>query len=312
MDNLGQDNKNNLANDIAATRARIGSELNELSDRVKPDALSEGITQSAKDALNVTQEAVLNNAHSLNDAVARQLDTAGSKLIESISKNPLPAALIGLGIGFLALRSKKAALVQENHQDLYDGKVEQPKASHDESLDQHGQEVDDVFPLDAHNPQQFREGKSDHQRRVISLKTDRQVNTLNSEVEGLGVTNKAPKQGTNKVTDFVEKQPLLAGGIALVTGLAFATLLPSTQQEKRTLAKQSQALIDGVKEKSTTIAEQIKTSAEDAVENVQEAGQELPVFVHNSKEGLSKTLREVAAKSQATVKEIAQHSSVNL
>lgn len=90
---------------IAATRARIGADLDALAYRLSPERFRE----RARGSLEEVQEVVMSTVQEVAQAVAERTKEASSSFFELAKANPLPAALIGLGLGLLAAGGATAA-----------------------------------------------------------------------------------------------------------------------------------------------------------------------------------------------------------
>ncbi len=84
--------------DIDQTRASVGNKIDQLQARLDPNRLKEQAQESVQEMLSDT-------ANSVTDYVRTHKDEMLSSLGDSARRNPLPTALIGLGVGWLILES---------------------------------------------------------------------------------------------------------------------------------------------------------------------------------------------------------------
>jgi gas vesicle protein len=94
-----------IEQEIARTRARISEDIDAISYQLNPQRFRE----RAEDTLHTAQEAVMSTLHEVTDSVTNTVKETSSTVFDTIRQNPLPAALIGLGIGLLAAGSATAA-----------------------------------------------------------------------------------------------------------------------------------------------------------------------------------------------------------
>src|ERR687886_211968 len=80
--------------EIAETRERLGDTIEEIGERLNPRHIKEQVKQNVREA---TIGRVENMAHS---AVDRVNDTRRT-ITDTIRDNPIPAALVGVGLGWL-------------------------------------------------------------------------------------------------------------------------------------------------------------------------------------------------------------------
>lgn len=85
---------------IDYTRAQMGSTIQAISERLSPDNLIEQAKSSAK-------EATVGRINDMKNEANRRVEGASSSLSQTIRDNPLPVAVIGLGLGWLFLSERK-------------------------------------------------------------------------------------------------------------------------------------------------------------------------------------------------------------
>ncbi len=101
---------------IDHTRAQMAGTLNEISERLSPDNL----IQQAKDS---AKEATVGKIKDVRNMANRKVDGMSSNLSQTIRDNPLPVAVIGLGLGWLLIsdRNKRDDYRSDNYDYRYGG-----------------------------------------------------------------------------------------------------------------------------------------------------------------------------------------------
>jgi gas vesicle protein len=84
--------------DIDQTRASVGEKIDQLQARLDPSRLKQ-------QAQETVQEMFTDTANSMTDYVKTHKDELVSSLADAARRNPLPTALVGLGVGWLILES---------------------------------------------------------------------------------------------------------------------------------------------------------------------------------------------------------------
>jgi len=84
--------------DIDQTRASVGDKIDQLQARLDPNRLK-------AQAQETVQEMLTDTANSMTDYVKTHKDEMVNSLADAARRNPLPTALIGLGVGWLILES---------------------------------------------------------------------------------------------------------------------------------------------------------------------------------------------------------------
>lgn len=157
-----------IESDIRRTRDRMGHEIEAIGDKFRP----ERITQRAK------------------DAVSRK----GANVFRTAKENPLPAAIVALGLTLLF-----RARAKENDRDMEGN---------------------------GH-------GFTDKTRELAGNAKEK-------------VQEKAKRTG-NKLQEFFESNPLIAGAGVVVLGAAVGALIPETEKEKRLMGNARDEIVEKAK-----------------------------------------------------------------
>jgi len=89
---------NEIRADIDQTRASVGDKIDQLQARLDPNRLKQQAQETVQEMLNDT-------ASSMTEYVKVHKDEMVTSLADAARRNPLPTALVGLGIGWLILES---------------------------------------------------------------------------------------------------------------------------------------------------------------------------------------------------------------
>jgi len=92
--------------DIDQTRASVGDKIDQLQARLDPNRLKQQAQETVQEMLNDT-------AGSMTEYVKTHKDEMVTSLADAARRNPLPTALIGLGLGWLILESMAGNRPQE-------------------------------------------------------------------------------------------------------------------------------------------------------------------------------------------------------
>jgi uncharacterized protein YjbJ (UPF0337 family) len=99
-DRYGHHEENQSSNEIRAdidqTRASVGNKIDQLQARLDPNRLKQ-------QAQETVQEMISDTANSMTEYVRTHKDEMVNSLADAARRNPLPTALVGLGVGWLLL-----------------------------------------------------------------------------------------------------------------------------------------------------------------------------------------------------------------
>jgi ElaB/YqjD/DUF883 family membrane-anchored ribosome-binding protein/F0F1-type ATP synthase assembly protein I len=94
---------------IAQTRSQMDATLDAIQERLRPERVK---AQAMEQAKEVVRDATVGKAE---EAVSGATDAAkgvGATMIETIKQNPIPAALVGIGLGWLLYKSQSSTTDQ--------------------------------------------------------------------------------------------------------------------------------------------------------------------------------------------------------
>lgn len=113
--NYSDESPDAIKADIARTRQDMGNKLNRIQNRLSP----ENLKVQAQDAV---REFVNENTESLRNYLSEHSKEIGTGVAHAIKRNPIPAALVGLGLGWLLVESMGSNdSAQQNRPTYYRG-----------------------------------------------------------------------------------------------------------------------------------------------------------------------------------------------
>ncbi|MDX1415805.1 MAG: DUF3618 domain-containing protein [Candidatus Promineifilaceae bacterium] len=96
---------------IARTRAQMGRTLNEIQDRLSPENIRQQTQESIK-------EATVEKVEQMAQTAERKVNNWRSNAVQTVKDNPVPMAMIGLGLGWLLL-SDNSSREEESYRYSY-------------------------------------------------------------------------------------------------------------------------------------------------------------------------------------------------
>lgn len=105
-----------IRQDIDQTRQSVGNKIDEIQARLDPNRLKQQAAESV-------QEVLTDTANSVTDYVRSHREDITTSLADAARRNPLPAALVGVGIGWLILESVsggKSSRRENRHEDRWE------------------------------------------------------------------------------------------------------------------------------------------------------------------------------------------------
>lgn len=267
--------------DIERTRERMSSNIDALGNRLSP----ENLKQHAKDAISGKAQDVVAN-------VGDQARQTGSKVLEFITKNPLPVAAVGLGaIWLFTLRKGSEVSGDRMARFAYTGPERREPNGHpglgrrlvDRAGSMRHAVSDAVSDAASHAGERAGELKDRVQERAGEL--------------GHSAKDKA-RDARGGLEQMMHENPLALVAGAAVIGLALGMLLPETEPERKAMGSTRDELADRVQE----TASRVKDAAIDAGRDVKEAVRD---EVSQRGPEVKHTLKDAAANVGQQIKESA-------
>ena len=229
-----------IRTEIEETRLEMGGTLSELGDRLEPSHLMDQAKENVREA---TIGRVEETAKGMSDMV-----------METIKRNPIPAALAGAGL----------AMLWTNRSSGHNG---------DSSERRYGAYYGTTSSYGQHQPYgQQRQGVGDRVGEAAS-KVGETVGQVGDNVSRtMGDVGENVGQGIGQVGGqldrFMHASPLAMGAIALGAGALVGAILPETRQEREMLSdagRQIGTVVRDAVDQATTKAEEAMDTAEEKV-----------------------------------------------
>jgi hypothetical protein len=234
--------------------------------------MAKGATATAADALHSAVDYVTGkagpSAETAMEKIAPAVDTAkavgvtakgaGATIVDTVRRNPLPAAMIGFGLGWLALSLRKrqnGGSSLNERESTYDGR--------------RGRAYRRPLSEDVRHA-------TSSQRAIVTAAT----NALHGAGDamnhfGTGARDKASdlavatkekaQEGYSALDRWVHENPLAAGAAALLVGAAVGLALPATAKENEVLGPKRDELARKSAETAQYVVGKVQTAAEKAI-----------------------------------------------
>jgi len=259
------ENTEQLRADIEDTRADMTQTINEIQERLSPENLVGQVKETVREAtIGKVEKAVGRFGETLSEVTEPALEMAGragnaikevgTTVGDQIWKNPIPMALIGLGVGMLVMKnyrgqsygssSPKREFPQGRRTNYAVGDVGQPRQT------QQSAGAAGTF-------NQVGTSALNQVKETASDLANRSTQTFNE------LSTKA-KDGASRVGGMMRDNPLAAGAIAMAAGTAVGLLVPSTRIESEYIGETGERLV-----------ERVEDVARDALDKVQDAAKQM-------------------------------------
>lgn len=218
-----------IRRDIEQTRARMGETIETLGDRLNPSRLRQQVKDNVR-------EATIGRMKTMADNARNRMTQGGRGLVETVKENPIPAAMIVGGLGWLLFGSRR----QES--------AESP-------------EPPGMARRAAGSTQAAAHRVAESTGAAAHRVADR------SQVVAQRVTR--------RVSETYDESPLILGAFAAAAGLAIGMSVPASRREAALMGAKRDELVERAKERVQDTAERAKHAAARAVPEVRDTLREV-------------------------------------
>ncbi len=234
--------------EIDRTRAGMSETVDAIQERLSPENLKE----QAKDRVR--------------EATVGKAQEAGSGIVETIRANPLPAALTGIGLGWLLVSARRQSSGQERYRDRAYG---YPPAY-------------DRVPPDYDYPPRYEEGRGTSgpsAGQAMERARDGVGGTATQAQDRAGQAASQARDRVSRLGDqaryqaqrasggfqrMLRENPLAVGALAVGAGAAAGLAIPQTSQEHEVMGEARDTLVEKAQETAQDAQQRVQRVAGEA------------------------------------------------
>jgi len=230
--------------EIEDTRAEMSQTINEIQERLSPEHLMGQVKETVREATIGKVERVMETIGEVTEPAREAMSRAGSTIKEagtsvgnSMWRNPIPLALIGLGVGMLWMKSRRG----DGYTDWSRSTSLSPKRQNLSGTSQTNQ----MGQMRTTTGGAYNEGTFD-------------------QVKETALGSKARESATevsNRFGQLLRENPLAVGAVAVAAGTAVGLALPSTRFESEYIGETSERLVDRAEEVARGAIDKVQDAA---------------------------------------------------
>ena len=287
--NADEGNTEEIKSGIEQPRTEMSQTIDAIQEKLNPQHIVEQAKESVREATIGRVEDMVNNA----TYTARG---AGSSLMETIKQNPLQAAVAGLSLGWLLMKSRSASSSYQGNYGYDNIRGNYPHG--------YGTGYDYNYNYEAQNKQDGGLGQTvgragEKVGDVAGQVTQKAGDVVGQVGEKAGdvVDNVQDKAGDiawraqhqaqraqGQFERLLRENPLAVGAAAVVLGAAIGLAVPETEQEHKLMGQARDNVMDRAKEVAGDTMDKAKRIAEDVQGTVKQAAGEVQETVKESAE----------------------------
>lgn len=288
---------------IEETRSQMGETIDAIQEKLSFQNISEQVKEQVSEQISNAYETVKDTVYdatikkagkfmqSMNKTVNESLDSiTNSDVAHTVRKNPLPLALIGLGVGMLIMNSYRGGNKASSRRYAYDSGRSRSSSSNQPSTLRSAQ---DAITGTASNAYESVSGAASNAYGTVSNAASSAVSGVSSaattaagkvsDVAGNAYGSVTNFAGTayDKVGEFgsqaresydyyIEENPLAVGAVALALGAAVGMAFPATRYENQLMGETKQNLLNLAQERAGGLVDKVKQVASEAGATIQD------------------------------------------
>lgn len=255
-----------IASDIERTRAQVGDTIDAIQNKLTPGQMMDQAMSYARTSLPADFGANLGNA---------------------VRDNPVPIALVGIGLAWLAMAGRGAdGRARQRHRELadYDRDFDYagtygPEGSASDTEGGSTQEgrLRKASAKVSETGHRIKDKASELSSRIsetASSITGRARERMQGSSERMGALNQRTHQRYDQARDsmrhMVDEQPLVIGALGIAIGAMLGAVLPGTRREDELMGSKRDDLLESAKQTAREQAEGAKESAQRVAQTVKQ------------------------------------------
>lgn len=269
-----------LVEDIEETRSRMTGTVDEIGDRLDPANIVDDAKQTVRDATVGKVEMMTDQATQAMGDARQTAQQAGGSLVETIRRNPVPAALVGVGVAWLWMHRAPAQMGWSSgggryRAGSYDGEPYGGRGyaggeagwsnggTRSSMTGRMGDMAGDLGDRASDAADQVRDSAEDLRWKAQDV-AGRTTSQAQDSIAG----------AVESTSRLIEQNPLAAGAVAVAVGAAIGMALPPTRQEREVLGSTSQQLLDKAEGTATRSIHDMAQQGSGQQQSSQQSGQQ--------------------------------------
>lgn len=260
---MGTEDPKEIEARIEQTRAEMSETIDAIQERLDPERLRQQVTESVR-------EATVGRTKQMANEATRSARGFTSNMMETIRQNPLPAALAGIGIGWLVM--KGSSDTQRREMRYYQTRGQAGEMA-SEARARAGRMADQA----QHQAEELT-GEVRHRAMQMADQAQHEVEELASEARhrATQMADQAQYQAertTDRLQQMMQDNPLAVGALALAVGAAVGLVVPETQQERELMGEARDTFMERAQETAEETVHKVQRVAEEAQRAAQQAAE---------------------------------------
>ncbi|HEX8949936.1 MAG TPA: DUF3618 domain-containing protein [Dissulfurispiraceae bacterium] len=239
-----------LKAEIERTRAEMSETVDAIQDKLSPEHIRGQVKHKVR-------EATIGRAREMANRTGDRARDIGSNIVETVRRNPVPAAMVGLGLGWLIVKGPN-----HRYRALEGGRAK------------YRQKAGEIAGNARERASEFTATMREKAGETIGSAREK-AGQISEQVHGKaedisGMARERAQQAQGWFQDMLENRPLMAGALVLAIGALVGFSLPETSKEEEFMGEARDTLVGKAKE----VAQETMQKAQRVAEKVQHTAKE--------------------------------------
>ncbi|MFN2398223.1 MAG: DUF3618 domain-containing protein [Gemmatimonadaceae bacterium] len=241
-----------IQSDISATRERMSHTLGQIGERLNPQHLKDKVKEGIHDA-------TIGKVKNMAQKTANRVQETGHSITDTIRENPIPAALVGVGLGWLFF-SKRRSVANNVGRQTYRDSAQSRGGAYSYSDYTSSGSTSDGHGTGFEGTQSTAERVKDRADEIVGDIKEKAGEVADKAKDVASDVGERSRYEASRVEDRFYENPLAIGAIAIAAGVAAGLALPATHKETTLVGAARDRFVDRVRE--------VAAETKDKVENV--------------------------------------------
>ncbi len=259
-----------LKADIEDSRAEIGQTINEIQERLSPEHLMDQVKETVREAtigkvervMDRVSDTISNVTEPAMDMMGRageKLKETGSSVTNIVQQNPIPCALIGLGLGMFIVNRIRNADGRTSRSRAYQPEFEAGTAIPRHAASGMGRQSGGTYG-------EYAGAAREYGASAIRQVKDSANEFAHGAAERVSDLGHQAREGAMRAgrtfQQFTQDNPLAVGAAAVAVGAVVGLALPSTRIEHEYMGEASEKLVDKAQQVARDAMDKVKTATQ--------------------------------------------------
>lgn len=283
--NAPDDGTDGVRTQIEQTRSELGQTIDAIQQKLSPSNIADEAKSAVHDAtVGTVSNAVGSATNAVQQAASGVESTAagmGSTVVETIKQNPIPAALAGIGLGWLIVSARQQAASQPSQG--YQGYTGAGTQGYSPATNPYGWYDQTGSGYSGYPDAYSRQGQPQSQGG-LSGTVDQVQGTVGQAVNQVQDTagqvvdqaSQSVQGAATGLQEMMRQRPLAVGLMAVGLGAAIGLAVPETRKEDEIMGSAREDLMQRAQQTAQQTMQKVETVAQHTVDAAkQEAKQEV-------------------------------------